>query len=100
MYPKKNALAFRTIGLLFFLVFVGLIHTLFWVQFLNTVQAGTLFGTIFVVLTSVSGFLHLVVWRRSRQMVFTFIPHLLLNLVPLIWTGYSMVPYLFSAAGG
>jgi hypothetical protein len=99
LYPGKGRVAFRALGLLFFLAFVGLIHTLFWVQFLHTVQAGTLFGTIFVVLTSVSGFLHLVVWRQSRQMVFTFIPHLLLNLVPLIWTGYSMVPHLFNAAG-
>jgi hypothetical protein len=83
------------IGLLFFSTFVGLIHTSFWVQFLNTVQAGTLFGTLFIVLTSLSGFLHIVVWRQSKQMVFTFIPHLILNLVPIFWTNYSIIPYLF-----
>lgn len=99
LYPKKGGIAFRAIGLALFLAFVGLIHTMFWVQFLNTVESGTPLGTVFVILTSVSGFLHLVVWRQSRQMVFTFIPHLALNLVPLFWTGYSMLPYLLKAAG-
>jgi hypothetical protein len=27
-------------------------------------------------------------------MVYTFIPHFLLNLVPLFWTGYSILPFL------
>lgn len=95
LYPKKIKLAYRVIGLLLFSAFVGLIHTSFWVQFLHTVQSGTLFGTLFIILTSLSGFLHIVVWRQSRQMVFTFIPHLILNLVPIFWTGYSILPYLF-----
>lgn len=97
LYPKKVGIVCRVIGLLLFSTFVGLIHTMFWVQFLHTVQADTLFGILFVVLTSLSGFLHLIVWRQSRQMVFTFIPHLLLNLVPIIWTHYSIIPYLFRA---
>jgi hypothetical protein len=95
LYPKKVSILFRVIGLLFFSTFVGLIHTSYWVRFLNTVQAGTLFGTLFIVLTSLSGFLHIVVWRQSKQMVFTFIPHLILNLVPIFWTNYSIIPYLF-----
>lgn len=95
IYPKKVNITYRAIGLLLFTMFVGLIHTSFWVQFLHTVQAGTLFGTLFIILTSISGFLHIVVWRQSRQMVFTFIPHLLLNLVPIFWTNYSIIPYLF-----
>ena len=95
LYPKKVNLTYRAIGLLLFTTFVGLIHTSFWVQFLHTVQSGTLFGTLFIILTSISGFLHIVVWRQSRQMVFTFIPHLLLNLVPIFWTNYSIIPYLF-----
>lgn len=95
LYPKRSRIVYRVIGLLLFSTLVGLIHTMFWVQFLHTVQAGTFFGTLFVVLTSLSGFLHLLVWRQSRQMVFTFIPHLLLNLVPIIWTNYTIIPYLF-----
>jgi hypothetical protein len=99
LYPRKVSFVYRLIGLLLFMTFVGLIHTNFWVQFLHTVQAGTLFGTIFIVLTSLSGFLHILVWRQSRQMVFTFIPHLLLNLVPIFWTKYSIIPYLFRFFG-
>ena len=99
LYPRKVTTAYRAIGLLLFSTFVGLIHTQFWVQFLFTVQSGTLFGTLFILLTSLSGFLHIVVWRQSRQMVFTFIPHLLLNLVPIFWTNYSVLPYLFHLAG-
>jgi hypothetical protein len=94
-YPQKVNLPYRVIGLLLFATFVGLIHTSFWAQFLYTVQPGTVFGTLFIVLTSLSGFLHIGVWRQSRQMVFTFIPHLILNLVPLFWTNYSIIPYLF-----
>lgn len=95
LYPMKQPIVSRGIGLLLFTAFVGLIHTSFWVLFLHTVQSGTLFGTLFIILTSVSGFLHLVVWRQSRQMAFTFIPHLLLNLLPIFWTHYSILPYLF-----
>jgi hypothetical protein len=95
LYPPQLRLAYRLLGLFFFSAFVGLIHALFWVEFLHTVQAGTLFGTIFVVITSLTGFIHIIVWRQSRQMVFTFIPHFLLNLLPFFWTNYSMVPYLF-----
>jgi hypothetical protein len=58
------------------------------------VEPGAVIGIAFVMLTSLSGYLHLVVWRKSRQMFFTFIPHLLLNLVPVFWTHYSILPYL------
>ncbi len=91
---KTKRVIFQIIGLLLFTVFVGLIHTMFWVNFLHTVDASTIFGVIFVLLTTISGFLHLVVWRQSNQMIFTFIPHFLLNLLPLFWTGFSIIPYL------
>jgi hypothetical protein len=94
LYPKKINIANRLIGLLFFTAFVGLIHIKFWVLFLTTVEPGSVIGIVFVMLTSISGYLHLIVWRKSRQMIFTFIPHLLLNLVPVIWTHYSILPYL------
>lgn len=99
LYPEQMKVAYRAVGLLLFAAFVGLIHTQFWAKFLTTVESGTFFGVLFVILTSVSGFLHIVVWRQSRQMVFTFIPHLMLNLVPLFWTYYSIVPYLFNPVG-
>jgi uncharacterized membrane protein len=95
LFPGKHHLAFRVVGLALFAAFVGLIHTGFWVKFLDVVDSGTFLGVLFVILTSVSGFLHIVVWRKSRQMFFTFIPHLLFNLVPIIWTHYSIVPHLF-----
>ncbi len=102
LYPRKAGTAGRVtgrvVGLLLFSAFVGLIHTRFWAQFLTTVEPGTVFGILFVVLTSLSGFLHLIVWRKSQQMLFTFIPHLLLNLVPIIWTHYSILPYLLRSA--
>jgi len=94
LYPRKISVAYRIIGLLFFSAFVGLIHIKFWVLFLTTVVPGTIIGVLFVMFTSLSGYLHLIVWRKSRQMFFTFIPHLLLNLVPVFWTHYSILPYL------
>jgi uncharacterized membrane protein len=94
LYPQKPKSSFRFMGLLLFSAFVGLIHVMFWVSFLHTVDSTKIFGIFFVVLTSISGFFHLVVWRQSNQMIFTFIPHFLLNLVPLFWTAYSILPYL------
>lgn len=90
---KKNLL-YSIIGLILFTSFVGLIHVMFWVNFLHVVDSQTIFGIIFVFLTTVSGFLHLVVWRKSNQMIYTFIPHFILNLIPLFWTGFSIIPYL------
>jgi len=87
----------RVVGLLFFTIFVGLIHTMFWTQFLHTVDASKSIGVLFVIITSLSGYFHLLVWRKSGRMIFTFIPHFLLNLIPLVWTGYSIWPYLWLA---
>jgi len=95
LYPARSRLTFRLIGLTIFTIFVGLIHTMFWAKFLDVVNPDQLFGVAFILLTTVSGFLHLVVWRKSNQMILTFIPHFLLNLIPLFWTKYSILPYLF-----
>jgi hypothetical protein len=92
---KKKKILFRIIGLILFTAFVGTIHTLFWTQFLHIVNPGTIFGIIFVLLTTISGFLHIVVWRKSNQMILTFIPHFILNFIPTFLTGYSIVFYLF-----
>jgi hypothetical protein len=94
--PKENKkdYIYSIIGFLLFTSFVGLIHVFFWVNFLHTVESNNIFGIIFVLLTSLSGILHLVVWRKSNQMIYTFIPHFMLNLIPLFWTGYSIIPYL------
>lgn len=94
LYPENSRWSFRLIGLTLFAAFVGLIHTMFWVNFLETVDPNQIFGLFFVILTSVSGFLHLVVWRKSNQMIFTFIPHFLLNLIPIFWTNYSILRFL------
>jgi hypothetical protein len=91
---KKGKWLNRAIGLILFSGFVGMIHALFWVEFLHTVDSSLTVGVLFVVLTTATGYVHLVVWRKSNHMIFTFIPHFLLNLIPLFWTGYSIVPYL------
>jgi len=88
-------LAMRGAGLALFTLFVGTIHTIFWARLLKTVEPASIFGIAFILATTISGFLHIVVWRRSGRMIYTFIPHFLLNLVPMFWTGYSMLPYLF-----
>ena len=94
LYPSKPKLGYRLIGLVLFSSFVGMIHTMYWAKFLTTVDPHQVFGVIFIILTSVSGFLHLVVWRKSNQMLLTFVPHYMLNLIPIFWTGYSILPFL------
>ena len=95
LYPSKSKIGYPLVGLFLFSAFVGMIHSMYLAKFLATVDSHQVFGVIFVILTSVSGFLHLVVWRKTNQMIFTFIPHFLLNLIPIFWTGYSILPYLF-----
>ena len=95
LFPSKPRPGFRLIGLILFAAFVGMIHTMYWAKFLTTVDEKQVFGVAFILLTSVSGFLHLIVWRKSNHMVFTFIPHYFLNLIPIFWTSYSVLPFLF-----
>jgi len=95
LFPSKPKSGYRLGGLLLFSAFVGMIHTMYWAKFLTTVDSHQVFGVIFVIMTSASGFLHLVVWRKTNHMIFTFIPHFLLNLIPIFWTGYSILPFLF-----
>jgi len=94
LYPTKPHPAFRLIGITLFAAFVGLIHTMFWAKFLETVDPKQLFGVAFILLTTLSGFLHLVVWRKSNHMLLTFIPHFLLNLIPIFWTNYAITIFL------
>lgn len=84
----------RAAGLIFFSIFVGMIHALFWGHFLHTVSPVPPLGVLFIAATSLSGYLHIAVWRKSGNMLYTFIPHFLLNLFPLFWTGYSIIPFL------
>ncbi len=93
---KKKSIIGKTIGLILFSIFVGMIHTFFWVSFLHTIEPAQALGMIFVAITSITGFLHIIVWRQSKQMFYTFIPHFILNLIPTIYTGYSILPYLIS----
>jgi len=93
---KTKIWVFRIFGLIFFSCFVGLIHTMFWVNFLHLVDSSSIFGILFVVFSTLTGFMHIIVWKKSKNMLFTFIPHLLLNAIPIIWTGYSIIPYLIN----
>jgi len=90
----------RTTGLVLFSLFIGTIHALFWAKFLHTVNATGILAILFILGTTVSGYLHILVWRKSSQMLYTFIPHFMLNLFPLVWTGYSILPYLLKAGPG
>jgi len=92
--PKIKRVLFRIIGLVLFTIFVGTIHTFFWTQFLHIVDPNTIYGIIFVLLTTLSGYLHIIVWRQSNQMILTFIPHFILNFIPIFFTGYSLLTYL------
>jgi hypothetical protein len=95
-FSVRSRILMRISGCLLFTVFVGTIHTMYWAKILHTVNSGTIIGILFIVATTISGYLHVVVWRQSSRMIYTFIPHFLLNLVPLFWTGYSIFPYLLA----
>lgn len=94
-YKTKKWL-FTIIGVIFFSCLVGLIHTMFWANFLHLVDESSIFGILFIVISTITGFMHIIVWKKSKNMLFTFIPHLLLNAIPIIWTLYSIIPYLIN----
>jgi hypothetical protein len=93
---KAKIWIFRIIGVIFFSCFVGLIHIMFWANFLHLVDQSSIFGILFIILSTITGFMHIIVWKKSKNMLFTFIPHLLLNAIPIIWTTYSIIPYLIN----
>jgi len=95
-FGRAGRIAMRISGLLLFSIFVGTIHSLFWAKFLHTVDPDSSLGIIFIIVTSGSGYLHILVWRKKGEMLYTFIPHFILNLFPLFWTGYSIFPYLLN----
>ncbi len=95
-FQRRGRIIMRIMGLLMFTIFVGTIHTMYWAKFLHTVNPELTIGMIFIIGTSISGYLHIIVWRKSSEMLYTFIPHYLLNLFPLFWTGYSILPYLLN----
>lgn len=97
---RKVRFFMRAAGLVLFSLFIGTIHALFWAKFLHTVNAEGTLALFFILGTTVSGYLHILVWRKSSQMLYTFIPHFMLNLFPLFWTGYSILPYLLKAGPG
>ncbi len=64
-FGRAGRIAMRISGLLLFTIFVGTIHSLFWAKFLHTVDPDSSLGIIFIIVISVSGYLHILVWRKK-----------------------------------
>lgn len=82
------------IGVLLYVTYIGLIHALFWGRFLLGSASVSPFTEIFFVLQFVVSLCYLIIYRQSRSMWPIGIIHFLLNFTSVLFSGYSMLPYL------
>ncbi|MFO7836387.1 MAG: hypothetical protein R6V83_07025 [Candidatus Thorarchaeota archaeon] len=82
------------IGILLYVAYIGLIHALFWGRFLLGSVIISPFTEIFFILQFVVSLCYLAIYRQSRSMWPIGLIHFLLNFTSVLFSGYSMVPYL------
>lgn len=91
--PRRTILI--VIGILLYVALIGLIHALFWSQFLLESAPISPFSQIFFALQFVVSFGYIFLYRESESMWPLGIIHLILNVTGIIFSGYSILPYLF-----
>jgi len=82
------------IGVLLYVTYIGLIHALFWGRFLLGSANVSPFTEIFFLLQFVVSLCYLIIYKQSKSMWPIGIIHFLLNFTSVLFSGYSMLPYL------
>lgn len=85
------------VGLFFYFSLIGLIHVLFWAQFLFEAETLKVIPWTYILLFSqfVVAIGYLVAYKKSKSMWPVFFLHVLTDLGAVILTGYSISPDLF-----
>lgn len=82
------------IGGVLYIILIGIIHALFWGKFLLENNYVFLFTEIFFLIQFIMPIGYVFLYRRTGSMWPIGIIHLLLNFTGVLFSGYSIVPYL------
>ena len=88
---KKGMIA---LGGLLYITLIGLIHLLFWILVLPEGQYVFPFSELFVPIQIVISIGYIFLYRKSKSMWPLAIIHVLLNIAGIIFSGYSILPFL------
>ena len=91
---KKN-MGFSILGILMSLIFVGMIHALFWNLFLPHFKNTTPYYEIFFIMQFIITPGYIWLYRKTGSMFPIFLIHLIADVTLVISANYSILPYLF-----
>lgn len=89
---KRSAMII--VGGVLYLALIGLIHALFWGKFLLESNYVFLFTELFFVIQFIMPIGYIFLYRKTGSMWPVGIIHLLLNVTGVLFSGYSIIPYL------
>lgn len=84
------------IGGLLYITLIGIIHALFWAKFLLESNYVFLFTEVFFIIQFIMPIGYIFLYRRTGSMWPIGIIHLFLNLTGILFSGYSIIPYLLT----
>ncbi|MHA1906914.1 MAG: hypothetical protein ACW98Y_06445 [Candidatus Thorarchaeota archaeon] len=91
--PKRNGMI--ALGGLLYIVLIGIIHALFWGLFLTTEgQYMFPFSELFIPIQVVISIGYIFLYRKAKSMWPLALVHVLINIAAIIFSGYSILPYL------
>jgi hypothetical protein len=91
---KRTALVF--VGGALYIALIGLIHALFWGKFLRGSIYLFPFTELFFIIQFIMPIGYIFLYRRTGSMWPIGIIHVLLNLSGILFSGYSILPYLLA----
>ncbi|MGV9203266.1 MAG: hypothetical protein ACOC44_04510 [Promethearchaeia archaeon] len=96
-FESKRKKIFSSIGGgLMSLIFVGLIHALFWNQFLMQFGHKSPFYEIFFISQFIITPGYILLYRKTHSMTPIFFIHLIADITAVLGANYSIIPYLFN----
>lgn len=93
-YKGRNRIVMTIIGTILYLALIGLIHALFWSLFLLESHPVFPFYQIFFGLQFVISLGYILLYREAKSMWPIATLHLLVNTTGVLFTGYSILPFL------
>ncbi len=97
-YFKKRTSKYLSlsIGFVFYVVFIGMIHALFWGRFLFESQNVFPISQIYSAGQMVIAVGYIFIYRKTKSMLQVAIIHLIVDISAVLFTRYSIIPYLLA----
>jgi hypothetical protein len=90
----RNRSVMILIGGLLYITLIGIIHALFWGKFLLESNYVFMFTEVFFIIQFIMPIGYIFLYRRTGSMWPIGIIHLFLNFTGVLFSGYSIIPYL------